>query len=76
MFYSLIRILYFVGRFKIGLFRMNWDTFFGKHSEGKKPEFADIGCGYGGLLVQLSPIFPEICMVGMEIRLKVVFACI
>ncbi|KAJ8331480.1 tRNA (guanine-N(7)-)-methyltransferase (tRNA(m7G46)-methyltransferase) [Batrachochytrium dendrobatidis] len=34
-------------------------------------EFADIGCGYGGLLVGLSPIFPDKLMLGMEIRLKV-----
>ena len=29
------------------------------------------GCGYGGLLVQLSPMFPDRLMVGMEIRVKV-----
>lgn len=29
---------------------------------------ADIGCGFGGLLMALSPIFPEKCMLGMEIR--------
>ncbi|XP_069132015.1 tRNA (guanine-N(7)-)-methyltransferase-like [Argopecten irradians] len=34
-------------------------------------EFADIGCGYGGLLVQLSPVFPDSLMLGMEIRVKV-----
>ncbi|XP_013382075.1 tRNA (guanine-N(7)-)-methyltransferase isoform X2 [Lingula anatina] len=34
-------------------------------------EFADIGCGYGGLLVALSPMFPDKLMVGMEIRVKV-----
>ncbi|XP_064603531.1 tRNA (guanine-N(7)-)-methyltransferase-like [Liolophura sinensis] len=34
-------------------------------------EFADIGCGYGGLLVELSPLFPETLMLGMEIRVKV-----
>jgi tRNA G46 methylase TrmB len=34
-------------------------------------EFADVGCGYGGLLVQLSPMFPDKLMVGMEIRVKV-----
>ena len=33
--------------------------------------FADVGCGYGGLLVQLSPMFPDKLMVGMEIRVKV-----
>ncbi|KAJ3314883.1 tRNA (guanine-N(7)-)-methyltransferase (tRNA(m7G46)-methyltransferase) [Boothiomyces sp. JEL0838] len=37
----------------------------------KKVEFADIGCGYGGLLVALSPIFPDKLILGMEIRVKV-----
>lgn len=36
-----------------------------------KVEFADIGCGYGGLLVELSPLFPNTLMLGMEIRVKV-----
>ncbi|KAI9094421.1 hypothetical protein DFS34DRAFT_716910 [Phlyctochytrium arcticum] len=41
--------------------------------DGKKRsvEFADIGCGYGGLLVSLSPLFPDTLMLGMEIRVKV-----
>ncbi|KAF9582799.1 tRNA (guanine-N(7)-)-methyltransferase (tRNA(m7G46)-methyltransferase) [Lunasporangiospora selenospora] len=38
---------------------------------GKKVEFADIGCGYGGLLVALSTVFPDKLMLGMEIRVKV-----
>ena len=33
--------------------------------------FADVGCGYGGLLVQLSPMFPDKLMLGLEIRVKV-----
>ncbi|XP_044143433.1 tRNA (guanine-N(7)-)-methyltransferase [Bufo gargarizans] len=44
-------------------------------SEVKKQEyaveFADIGCGYGGLLVELSPLFPNALMLGLEIRVKV-----
>lgn len=42
-----------------------------KPENGKKVEFADIGCGYGGLLVDLSPMFPDTLMLGMEIRVKV-----
>ncbi|KAF9962011.1 tRNA (guanine-N(7)-)-methyltransferase (tRNA(m7G46)-methyltransferase) [Mortierella alpina] len=38
---------------------------------GKKIEFADIGCGYGGLLVALSTVYPDTLMLGMEIRVKV-----
>ena len=34
-------------------------------------EFADVGCGYGGLLIELSARFPGTLSVGMEIRLKV-----
>jgi len=37
----------------------------------KAVEFADIGCGYGGLLVGLSSLFPDTLMLGMEIRVKV-----
>ncbi|XP_057823629.1 tRNA (guanine-N(7)-)-methyltransferase [Cryptomeria japonica] len=39
--------------------------------EEMKIRFADIGCGFGGLLVQLSPIFPSTLMIGMELRDKV-----
>ncbi|KAI9333246.1 putative methyltransferase-domain-containing protein [Obelidium mucronatum] len=31
-------------------------------------EFVDIGCGYGGLLTSLSPLFPSKLILGMEIR--------
>ncbi|KAJ3052760.1 tRNA (guanine-N(7)-)-methyltransferase (tRNA(m7G46)-methyltransferase) [Rhizophlyctis rosea] len=40
-------------------------------ASGKEVEFADIGCGYGGLLIALSPLFPSTLMLGMEIRVKV-----
>ena len=33
-------------------------------ASGKTPEFADIGCGFGGLLVALSPLFPDTLMIG------------
>ncbi|XP_008842266.1 tRNA (guanine-N(7)-)-methyltransferase isoform X4 [Nannospalax galili] len=38
---------------------------------GAQVEFADIGCGYGGLLVALSPLFPDTLILGLEIRVKV-----
>ncbi|KAJ7392249.1 tRNA (guanine-N(7)-)-methyltransferase [Desmophyllum pertusum] len=62
---------------------MDWRTLFpafypekndkeaNRDNKCSKVEFADIGCGYGGLLVDLSPMFPDTLMVGMEIRLKV-----
>ena len=34
-------------------------------------QFVDVGCGYGGLLIKLSPLFPDTLMLGMEIRVKV-----
>lgn len=37
----------------------------------KKVEFADIGCGFGGLLMRLAPLFPDTLMLGMEIRTQV-----
>lgn len=37
----------------------------------KLVEFVDVGCGYGGLLVTLSPMFPDNLILGMEIRVKV-----
>lgn len=49
---------------------MNWDKYYTNIKE-KKVEFADIGCGYGGLLITLSPMFPDTLMLGMEIRVKV-----
>merc|ERR1719219_980642 len=48
---------------------MDWSELYPNNKNSVK--FADIGCGYGGLLVQLSPMFPEKNMLGMEIRVKV-----
>ncbi|KAL0978270.1 hypothetical protein UPYG_G00168220 [Umbra pygmaea] len=57
---------------------MDWSQlypeFFHDHQSSKgatRVEFADIGCGYGGLLVELSPLFPNQLMLGLEIRVKV-----
>jgi len=54
----------------------HYQTAFADHKaaglEGKPlVRFADVGCGFGGLLVKLSPMFPDKLMVGMEIRDKV-----
>ncbi|GAA6008416.1 hypothetical protein JCM11491_004467 [Sporobolomyces phaffii] len=37
----------------------------------KKVEFADVGCGFGGLSISLAPLFPETLMLGLEIRVQV-----
>ena len=52
--------------------QMDWSAHY-PQEENQDPlvRFADIGCGYGGLLIQLSPMFPEKRMLGMEIRVKV-----
>uniref|UniRef100_A0A1L8DAW7 tRNA (guanine-N(7)-)-methyltransferase n=1 Tax=Nyssomyia neivai TaxID=330878 RepID=A0A1L8DAW7_9DIPT len=39
--------------------------------EEHKVEFLDIGCGYGGFLIELGKIYPEKFSLGMEIRVKV-----
>lgn len=38
-----------------------------------KVRFADVGCGFGGMLVSLSPSFPDTLMIGMELRDKAFF---
>ncbi|CEH12600.1 methyltransferase-like protein 1 [Ceraceosorus bombacis] len=35
------------------------------------PEFLDVGCGFGGLLFDLAPIFPHKLILGLEIRAQV-----
>lgn len=35
-------------------------------------EFVDVGCAFGGMLIELAPLFPHSCMLGLEIRSKVV----
>jgi len=51
--------------------KMNWSEWFDGDAKRNPIEFADIGCGYGGLLMRLSPLYPHVSMVGMEIRVKV-----
>lgn len=31
---------------------------------GQRPEFLDVGCGFGGLLVALAPLFPDTLILG------------
>ena len=50
---------------------MDWSDLYPERGD-REVEFADIGCGYGGLLVQLGPMFPQSLILGMEIRVKVV----
>jgi len=33
----------------------------------REVEIADIGCGFGGLLVALSPLFPDTLMLGLRL---------
>lgn len=51
---------------------MDWSPYFTEdYAADKKVEFADVGCGYGGLLISLADAFPQTLMLGMEIRTKV-----
>jgi len=51
---------------------IDWTTHYPAFSETQKtPEFADVGCGFGGLLIALAPLFPDTLMLGMEIRVQV-----
>lgn len=52
---------------------VHYPKFFPPDESGdlKKIEFADIGCGFGGLLISLSTLFPHKLMIGMELRDKV-----
>ncbi|XP_066260055.1 tRNA (guanine-N(7)-)-methyltransferase [Euwallacea similis] len=51
---------------------MDWTKYYPEqHNLNKEVEFIDIGCGYGGLLITLSPMFPNSLILGIEIRVKV-----
>lgn len=54
---------------------MDWSKYYDLNSlredTDKEVRFADIGCGYGGLLLQLSNIYPHKLSLGLEIRVKV-----
>jgi len=49
---------------------INWSVHF--PNSNQKPTIADIGCGFGGLLIALSPHFKSECILGLEIRGRVV----
>ncbi|CAE6411219.1 unnamed protein product [Rhizoctonia solani] len=49
---------------------MDWSPHYPNHLD-RRVEFADIGCGFGGLLIALAPMYPETLMLGMEIRVQV-----
>ncbi|KAM6504413.1 putative methyltransferase domain containing protein [Amanita muscaria] len=51
--------------------QVDWTSHFPIASTDKKPAFADIGCGFGGLLISLAPLFPDTLMLGLEIRVQV-----
>jgi tRNA (guanine-N7-)-methyltransferase len=42
-----------------------------KAAEAPLVRFVDVGCGFGGLLIRLSPLFPDTLMLGLELRDKV-----
>jgi tRNA G46 methylase TrmB len=52
---------------------MDWTSLYPEFppSTDRKVTIADIGCGFGGLLFALSPIFPDTLLLGIEIRIQV-----
>lgn len=43
---------------------VDWDAAFPSQSSAPPPGWVDIGCGYGGLLAEMSTAFPEKYMLG------------
>lgn len=45
---------------------MDWSVHYPKYFPPgeKKVEWADVGCGFGGLLMALAPQFPDTLMLG------------
>lgn len=51
---------------------MNWSNYYNlEQFDDKNVRFADVGCGYGGLLIKLGELYPNKLSIGMEIRVKV-----
>ena len=50
---------------------VNWREMYPEAAPGEKVQFADVGCGFGGLLIELGRAFPKTLSVGMEIRDRV-----
>lgn len=57
--------------------QMDWAKLYPKYYDEehqkmlKQVTIADIGCGFGGLMIDLSPNFPDNLILGMEIRVQV-----
>jgi len=51
---------------------INWGSYFAEDAvDGKQesmPNICDVGCGFGGLLLELSKLLPKDLIVGLEIR--------
>ncbi|EDK36730.2 hypothetical protein PGUG_00828 [Meyerozyma guilliermondii ATCC 6260] len=51
---------------------MEWGKLYPEYANtDKKVEIADIGCGYGGLMIGLAKEYPQTMILGMEIRVQV-----
>ena len=53
---------------------MDWSPHFPQFP-GTKVTIADIGCGFGGLMFALAPLFSHQLILGMEIRIQVTHYC-
>ncbi len=51
---------------------VDWDSHYPSFARsGKVPEFADVGCGFGGLLISLAPLFPDTLMLGPSFHISI-----
>ncbi|TFJ87243.1 hypothetical protein NSK_001575 [Nannochloropsis salina CCMP1776] len=50
--------------------KMNWSVLYPGHTD-PVVRFLDVGCGFGGLTVALSALFPDKIILALEIRAKV-----
>jgi len=53
----------------------DWSPFIPGIGTTSRIDYVDLGCGYGGLLLELSKVFPDKFMLGLEIRDRVASYC-
>ena len=53
---------------------MKWDKLYPKEvflrNENARVEIADVGCGFGGLLVALAQVYPDTLLLGKQLSYR------